>query len=352
MENGEIPANAITDFGTTDGKAHAKLITLKNKAGLMLRLTDFGARMVALCCPDRDGAQADIITGFDDAKGYLRCRYHGGTIGRYANRIGSARFVLNGKTYSVGANEGENSLHGGFSGFDIRLWALSELGSDRVTFSLVSPDGDEGFPGELKVSVTYTLLYDGVRITYVARSDADTVFNPTNHAYFNLNGHAAGSIEAHVLTLNAHAYTPVGRGLLPLGDICTVEGTPFDFTVPHAIGERIAEKDEQLMLGGGYDHNFCVDGVGMREFAQLYSPHTGRALKVRSDMPGLQFYSGNFLADGPGKGGVTYGRRGALALETQFFPDSLNRAEPGFTKPILRAGDTFTSCTEYLLSIE
>lgn len=347
-----------SSFGTApDGRA-ADLYTLRadGPAGAVrLDVTSYGGHLVRAVVPGRDGAAADVALGYDDLAGYVAGKaYFGALVGRYANRIARGRFTLDGKTYHLATNNGPNALHGGLVGFDRAVWdaePFERADAAGVVLRHTSPDGDEGYPGTLHATVTYTLRDGGTfAIDYEATSDAPTPVNLTQHAYWNLAGHAAGSIEGHELTVAAERYTPVDETQIPTGELRSVTGTPFDFRAPHVIGERIDAEDPQLRIGGGYDHNWVLaDAPRALAFAaRAYEPRSGRVLEVHTTEPGIQVYSGNSMPEGvggPGKEGARYGRRGGLALETQHFPDSPN--QPAFPSTILRPGATFRSRTEF-----
>lgn len=335
------------DFGKTKAGAPVKIFTLTNKNGVEARITNYGGRVVSLKTPDKTGAMGDVVLGFDSLDGYLGDNpYFGALVGRYANRIGHARFTLDGVLYKVPKNDGDNCLHGGLRGFDKVVWTAREIpGGLELTY--LSKDGEEGFPGNLKATVTYHLTdANELRIDYAATTDKDTVLNLTNHSYFNLKG--SGDILGHVLTLNADRFTPVDSGLIPTGVLQMVANTPFDFRKPTAVGARIGNDDEQLKLGKGYDHNWVLNKKGseLSLAARVEEPTSGRAMEVWTTEPGVQFYTGNFL-DGTikGKGGQVYQRRAALCLETQHFPDSPNK--PSFPTTVLKPGQHYKSTTVY-----
>lgn len=314
--------------------------------------------MVTLLVPDRKGQLEDVALGFDNLDGYLEKNpYFGALIGRFANRIAGAQFTLDGHTYKLAANNGSNSLHGGIRGFDKVLWEPSEIpvdGSPALELRYRSADGEEGYPGNLDVRVTYQLT-DGneLRIEYFATVDRKTVLNLTNHSYFDLSGQGKGNVLDHVISINADRFTPVNENLIPTGELKSVEGTPFDFRKPRRIGERIDEKNEQLKLGLGYDHNFVLNGnaTGLTFAARATEPQSGRVLEVLTTQPGVQFYTGNHL-DGSvkGKGGVTYGFRSGFCLETQHFPDTPNR--PEFPSAELAPGQEYRASTVFRFSTE
>ena len=305
-------------------------------------LIPLGAAVRAIRVPDRAGNLLDVCLGYDTPAEYRdRDGALGGTLGRCANRIGGARFTLGGETYHVTANEGANTLHGGAEGFHQKLWDWA-AGEDDVTFSLDSPDGDEGFPGNLHAEVTYTLRGGVLTLEYRASCDHDTVVNLSNHTYFNLAGHDAGSIAGHRVTLEAGRYTPSGAGNVPTGEIAPVDGTPLDLRRGAMLEERLG--DPFLAATRGYDHNFVLDG-GELAAAEVCCPATGIALEVRTTLEGMQFYTSGFLTDRPGKGGARYGRASGLCLETQHFPDAVNH--PAFPSPVLRAGEEYRQTTSW-----
>jgi len=347
-------------FGKTPDGQPVDLYVLTNKSGAEASITNYGGALVSLKMPDRNGKLADIVLGYDNAEGYVADKsYFGALVGRYGNRIGHAQFVLDGKTYTLAKNNGENTLHGGVKGFNKALWAAKILpakGGQALELSYLSKDGEEGFPGNLKVTVTYTLTdSNALQIEYSATTDKKTVVNLTNHAYFNLAGQGSGDILGHLLTIQADKFTPVDAGLIPTGELRDVTGTPFDFRKPTAIGARIDQADEQLKLGGGYDHNFVLRPVnelrGSFAAARVVEPTSGRVMEVNTTEPGIQFYTGNFL-DGKtiGKGGATYPKRNAFCLETQHFPDSPN--QPKFPSVVLNPGELYHTITKYTFSVE
>jgi aldose 1-epimerase len=344
------------DFGKTSNGTAVQIFTLTNEHGLEARICTYGGRVVSLKTPDRTGNLGDIVLGFDSLAGYLDPAepFFGALIGRYGNRIGHAKFTLDAKVYTLPANDGANTLHGGPDGFDKRVWTPRQLPDGGLELTYVSKDGDEGFPGNLKATVVYRLTATNeLRIDYTATTDKDTVVNLTNHSYFNLKGAGNGTILDHLLTLHASRFTPVDAGLIPTGELRPVAGTPFDFTKSTAIGARIAQDNEQLKLGKGYDHNFVIDrsGSGLSLAARVEEPTTGRVMEVETTEPAVQFYTGNFL-DGTlkGKGGHTYPQRSALCLETQHYPDSPNK--PAFPTTELKPGQTYKTTTVYRFSVK
>jgi aldose 1-epimerase len=344
----------VKPFGAIASGEKTDLYVLTNSRGMTVGITNFGATVVSIKVPDRAGKFADVVLGFDSAKEYEDGTAHiGGTVGRYANRIAHGSFTLAGKTYTLPRNNGENTLHGGLISFDKKIWAAKKLPGKEgvaVEFTYVSPDGEEGFPGTMTTTVVFTLLNtkNELRIDYSASADKPTVVNLTNHSYFNLAGQGNGDILSQTLQLNASKFTPVDSGLIPTGELRAVKGTPFDFTRPVAIGERINGEDEQLKLGRGYDHNWALDRKmgfsGIELAATARDPKSGRVLEVLTTEPGVQFYTGNFL-DGTahGKEGKVYEQRYAFCLETQHFPDSPNHA--GFPTTTLFPSRPFHSTT-------
>lgn len=328
-----------------------ELFTLTNANGIEARVISYGATIVSLRVPDRQGRLDDIVLGHEALQGYLTAsRYFGSVVGRYGNRIAKGRFTLDGKTYTLATNNGPNHLHGGVRGFDKVVWkAEPKDGKDgaSVVLSYLSPDGEEGYPGNLPARVTYTLTdRDELSFEYHATTDKPTHVNLTQHSYFNLAGQAARDVLEHELQLNADRYVPVDATLIPTGVLAPVDGTPFDFRKPTAIGARIDQEHEQLKHGNGYDHTFVVNrkGPGLVKLARLSEPTTGRVLEIETTEPGVQFYSGNFL-DGrfTGKQGRVYRKRYALCLETQHYPDSPN--QPSFPSTVLRPGQEYRSKT-------
>lgn len=343
------------DFGVMPDGRPAKLFTLSNASGASVRLSDVGARIVGITVPDKNGRMADVALGYPDAAAcFADGRYCGAICGRYANRLRAARFTLSGKTYELARNDGNNTLHGGAEGFDVKLWGYTLLPEQNaITFRLLSPDGEEGYPGNLMVNVTYTWREDNaLRIDYRAVTDKDTVVNLTNHAYFNLKGHNAGPIGGHLMQIFAGFTTPIDHEILPTGAIVPVEGTPFDFRRPTAIEARVEEDNTQLRYAGGYDHNFVLNksARGAMELAAVVTePESGRMLEVYTTEGGLQFYGGNFMKDFHGKDGAVYGRREGFCLETQCFPNGVEIAH--FPSPVLRAGSLYTHTTEYRFGV-
>jgi len=343
----------VQPFGTTSTGEKVSLFTLVNKNGMKVTLSNYGATVIDLLVPDRDGKLADVSLGFDTIRPYqTQSPYFGAIVGRYGNRIALGRFTLDGVTYKLATNNEPNHLHGGVKGFDKRIWKgeILDTPEPSVRFTLRSNDGEEGYPGNLDVAVTYTLTNKNeLRISYKATIDKPTVINLTNHTYFNLAGAGNGNILGHQLKINASRFTPVDATLIPTGELKKVEGTVMDFRKPTAIGARIKE------VGGkpvGYDHNYVLDRAphfGLALAAEVTEPVSGRVMKVYTDQPGIQFYSGNFL-DGTitGKGGKVYDQYTGFCLETQHFPDSPNK--PNFPSVVLRPGKTYQTTTVYAFS--
>jgi aldose 1-epimerase len=340
-------------WGSLPSGESISLFTLRNAKGVEAAITNYGGRLVTLKTPDRAGRSEDIVLGFDTLEGYLGHNpYFGALVGRFANRIANGKFDLSGKTYTLLQNNGSNALHGGARGFDKVAWKaalISANGDPALELRYLSKDGEEGYPGNLDVEVTYSLGEDNtLRIDYAAATDCETVLNLTNHSYFNLAGHAQGNILDHQVILNADRFTPVGSDLIPTGDLRSVTGTPFDFSQPAAIGARIDANDEQIGFGNGYDHNFVLNrsGNGLSLAARVHDPHSGRIMEVLTTQPGMQFYTGNHIhGEIRGKGGAAYGVRGGFCCETQRFPDSPN--QPQFPSSALKPGERYRETTEF-----
>jgi aldose 1-epimerase len=346
------PYVTLTPYERTPDGQNVDLITLRNQNGIEMTVLTYGGVIATLRTPDRTGAADDIVLGFDNLRSYVdKSPYFGCIIGRYGNRIARGRFTLDGQTYTLATNNDANHLHGGVKGWDKAVWRAEPFQRENVGVVLMhtSADGDEGYPGRVNATVTYTLTNDNELIVdYEATTDKPTVINLTQHSYFNLAGSRAPDILGHELRLNAAQYTPVDAGLIPTGEIATVEGTPFDFRTLTPIGARINATDAQLERGKGYDHNFVLSrsGGGLADAAEVHEPLTGRVMTIRTTEPGIQFYSGNFL-DGTltGKSGRVYPLRSGFCLETQHYPDSPNRAN--FPSTVLRPGETYRSQTVF-----
>ena len=340
-------------WGKTAGGEPVELCTLTNAKGAEVRVTNYGGIVVSIRVPDRAGKLGDVVLGFDSLDGYLGKHPHfGALIGRYGNRIGKAKFTLNGIEYTLAKNNGENHLHGGIRAFDTLVWKAKEGPGQSVELTYLSKDGEEGYPGNLSTTVSYSLTDNNeLEIDYSATTDKDTIVNLTNHSYFNLAGQGEGDVLGHLVTIHADRFTPVDKTLIPTGELRSVEGTPFDFRRPKTIGERIDQKDEQLLIGGGYDHNFVLNrsGDSLEVAAKVVEPNKGRVMEVLTTEPGMQLYTANFL-DGTirGKAGKTYPRRGAFCMETQHYPDSPNK--PNFPSVVLKQGALYQTTTIYRFS--
>lgn len=357
IDSPSSPSVERQSFGYLADGREAELFTLTNGRGLQAEITNYGATIVRLWVPEREGVLADVVLGYDTLAEYEagKC-YHGAVVGRYGNRIAGGRFELDGQTVSVPINNDPGglpcSLHGGPDGFDKQVWqAKTRIERDAAVLELThfSPDGHAGYPGNLTVSVTYRLNQaHGLQVIYRGETDAPTLLNPTQHAYFNLAGAGQGKIDDHILQLAASKFLPVNAGMIPLGEMERVVGTPFDFVAPRPIGSQLTEPHEQLDLAGGYDHTFVFDdqSIGKRVTAQVLHRESGRLMEVWTTEPGVQLYTGNFIPEGEaGKAGVTHEPRGGLCLETQHFPDSPHH--PGFPSTELRPGSQFLSETEF-----
>ncbi|WP_239491990.1 aldose epimerase family protein [Luteitalea sp. TBR-22] len=346
-----------TPFGQLpDGQA-VEAFTFTNAKGMSVTAITYGGIITSLKVPDKAGQLADVVLGYDSLQGYLdKSPFFGTIVGRYGNRIAKGKFTLDGKTYSLPINNGENHLHGGPQGFDKKVWKAEPFehpGAVGVVFTHTSPDGDMGYPGTLAVKVTYTLTDDNtLRFDYEATTDKATPVNLTQHTYFNLAGAGSGDILGHEIEMKADRYTPVDKGLIPTGQLAPVEGTPFDFRKATPIGARIDADHPQIKAGGGYDHNmvFTRTGTDLEPLITVYEPTTGRTMTVATTQPGVQFYTGNFL-DGTitGKGGKVYPKRAGFCLETQHFPDSPNK--PEFPTTILKPGETYRQSTAYTFGV-
>lgn len=343
-------------YGTMpDGKT-ADVYTLRNASGMIARITNYGGIITELQAPDKNGKFEDVTLGLDSLSSYVKdSPFFGALVGRYGNRIAKGKFTLDGKTYSLPINNMGNALHGGKVGFDKVLWEATPVDGDEPALKLkyTAKDGEEGYPGNLSVEVTYTLQKnDALKIDYQATTDKPTVVNLTNHTYFNLTGGAKRDILDHVVTLNADRFVPVDKTLIPTGKLQPVSGTPFDFTKPTAVGIRINDStDTQIKYGGGYDHAWVLNGDAnaMKQAATVYEPTSGRVMEVRTTEPAVQFYTGNFLnGKVTGREGKPYGKRYALCLETEHYPDSPN--QPSFPTTVLRPGQTYKTTTIYQFS--
>lgn len=338
-----------TIFGTMGDGTQIFQYSLENSRGMKAQVINYGAILVRLYVPDKNGKFEDVILGYDKLEDYyINGANHGATIGPNANRVNNAVFTLDGVTYQLDVNDGKNNLHSHADlGYHKKVWRAVE-GTDSITFELEGTDGEMGFPGNKKVQVTYTLTEENeIKIHYYVTSDKRTIINMTNHTYFNLAGHGAGSINDHILTIHATHYTPVVAGAIPTGEIAPVAGTPMDFTSPKRIGDEINADFEQLKLNGGYDHNWVLDGeaVTMRLIAMVEEPTSGRIMKAYTDLPGVQFYAGNSQIEENGKDGAVYKKRTGLCLETQYYPDTAN--QPDFPSAIFGPERVYDTTTVY-----
>ncbi len=335
-------------FGTTKNGEEVTCYTLENKNGMKAEFIDYGAIIVSLFVPDKDGKLDDVVLGYDDVAAYeANGCFFGALIGRHGNRIGGASFELNGVTYELEKNDGENNPHGGTPGYHKVMYQV-ETSDDSVTFSRTSPHMEQGYPGNLDLSVTYTLTDDNeLKITYTAKSDQDTLCNMTNHSYFNLKGHDGGEITDHNVWIKANGFTETSDDLIPNGTIVDVTGTPMDFRTKKAIGDEIGADYKPLVIAGGYDHNYALDkkSGALEKVAELSEDRSGRTMEVYTDLPGMQLYTGNFIEKENGKGGTVYTKRNGVCFETQFFPNSIH--VPSFDSCVLKAGETFTTTTIY-----
>ena len=347
---------ASKQFGKLSDGREVVLYTLQNKNNATVTVSTLGASLVSINVPDKKGVVGDVILGYDNAQGYVDdISYFGAIVGRYGNRIAKGRFSLDGKSYQLETNDGVNHLHGGKNGFNRKLWEATineKAPFASVTMRCTSPDGEGGYPGNVTLAVTYTWSDENeLTIDYSGTTDAPTIFNPTNHAYFNLTGNPGNTILAHEVMIAADQFTPVDSVLIPTGRLQNVEGTPFDFRSPKRIGDRINDPYEQLKLAGGYDHNWVLHGYNktVRLAATVYDPKSGRYMEVLTDQPGVQFYTGNFLnGSRKGKEGIVYQFRSGLCFEAQHFPDSPNK--PQFPSVVLRPGETYRQTTRYRFS--
>lgn len=330
------------NFGITKDGQQAELFAYKTER-YELSVSDYGASLVNLIVTDKSGTPTDIVLGYDTVSGYENDAgsYLGCNVGRNANRIANAKFCFNGTEYQLEQNDGNNNLHSGFSPYSKRLWKVEEQSDNSITFSLDSPHMDQGFPGNLKLFITYEIVSeDSFRILYEATPDRDTVLNVTNHSYFNLNGEGSGDIGHHTLTIHADCFTPTNEGSIPTGEIWAVEGTPMDFRAGKRVGEEIGADYEQLVLAKGYDHNWITDTSGkLHEIVTVQGDQSGITMMIATDYPGVQVYTGNYMERIPGKCGHTYLKRGGICFEPQFYPDAIN--QPEFISPVCKAGETF-----------
>ena len=336
-------------FGITKKGEQASLYTLKNSNHVTIKVTDYGAALVSLLVPSKDGQLKDVVLGYDDVTGYEEhTSYFGATIGRNGNRIKDSRFTIDGKEYKIDENENHNNLHSGKNGFNSVIWEVREHTDHSITFYHYSTEEEQKFPGNMQITVTYTITEDNtLHIVYNGKADADTIMNCTNHSYFNLNGHESGSVEGQFLQILADAYTPVADSAsIPTGAITPVEGTPMDFRTEKTIGQDINADFEQLHFTGGYDHNYVLGRPGEKKvMANAYSRESGIAMEAATDCCGVQFYAGNFIGEQAGKDEAAYHDRSGFCLESQFYPNAVN--EPDFPSPVVKAGDTYHTETTY-----
>ena len=336
------------EFGATKNGEKASCYVLKNSKGMEAVVSDFGASLLKLYVPDKDGKTQDVVLGYETLEDYENGGDSlGATVGRVANRIGTGAFELNGKKYELTKNDnGENTLHGGIDFYNKRMWDVKEEDDTHVVFALVSPDGDQGFPGEVKIEVSYTITEENeLKIHYHAIPDQDTLLNMTNHSYFNLSGHASGTAWNAKVWIDADAFTETDAELIPTGTVVPVEGTPMDFRKEKVVEKEIGADYTPLKLAGGYDHNWVLNGKGFRKAASAESEETGIKMEVYTDLPGIQFYSGNFLAGSKGKEGAVYEKGYGICFETQYFPDAIHKEN--FESPITKAGEVYDTTTVY-----
>lgn len=349
-----VEAIDAANFQTEIDGRKVDLYTLKGENGIAMKVTNLGARVVALCVPDVNGNPVDVVEGYDNIDDYINMpeNFFGAAVGRYGNRIANAKFTLDSVEYQLNNNDGVNHLHGGPKGYFDVVWNAEMVGASKIIFTYLSPDGEEGYPGNLDITMVYELTENNsLKIEYAATTDKATVCNLTHHSYFNLSGDGSETINDHILMINADAITPVNEALIPTGEIASVEGTPFDFRTPTAIGDRVNADDTQLKYGGGYDHNWVLNQLdGVNLICSVYSPVTKIQMDILTDQPGLQFYGGNFI-DGTltGKTGSKYQHRSAFCLETQHFPDSPNQAN--FPTTTLNQDETYKHVCEYRFSL-
>lgn len=338
------------EFGVDSKGEKATLYTFENANGMVMEVSDFGATLYSLLVPDQEGNPCDVVLGYDTPIEYEAPSrtFFGVTVGRNANRIAGGRFTINGKEYQIDQNQNGNNLHSGEDFYSFRVWDVKEVGESSITFGLHSPDGDQGYPGTVDIEVKYTLTEDNaVQIDYLALPQDDTIINLTNHSFFNLNGHASGSILEQEVWVDADAFTPTDETLIPTGELRPVEGTPMDFRVKKRMGRDIHEDYEPLKLGGnGYDHNWCLNNNGeFAKVAEMSSALSGITMEVYTDRPGVHIYSGNYLKEELGKQGIVYRQYQAMCFETQYYPDAIN--QENFESPIVKKGEEYKTTTVY-----
>lgn len=340
-------------FGTNSKGENTFLYTCTNKNGMMIGVTDFGATLHAVLVPDRDGNLCDVVLGYDNAEQYEEGTvFFGAIVGRNANRIGGASFMLNGKRYELVKNDGENNLHSGLDFYNVRVWKVKEHTENSITFLLHSPDGDQNYPGDLDIEVTYTLTDENeIVIHYHGVPTEDTIINMTNHSYFNLAGHDSGDVLEQEVWIDADTYTRADKSSVPTGELVPVEGTPMDFRSGKMIGEEIESDYEAIRLGNGYDHNWVLNHPGTyRKVAEMEGAESGIGMEVWTDLPGMQFYTANFVEHEEGKEGICYGKRSGACFETQYFPDAIHKEH--FEGPVCKAGSTYHTTTAYHFTVK
>lgn len=336
------------EFGKTQAGEAATLYTLTNAAGMYISVTDFGATLVKVVVPDDEGLPVDVVLGYDNIKGYETGDvFFGATVGRCANRIGKAAFTLNGRKYNLTRNDGKNNLHSGLDYYNKRMWGVRNKSNQRITFTLHSASGDQGYPGTLDMEVTYELTEDNeIKISYASTPNEDTIINMTNHSYFNLNGHAAGDVLKQRVAINADYYTRADKASIPTGELVEVRNTPMDFKRKKAVGKDIDADYEALIYGKGYDHNWVLNNQNeFRKVAIATGNKSRITMEIYTDLPGMQFYTANFVAGEHGKEGAVYEKRSAMCFETQYFPDAINHKN--FQQPICKAGENYNTTTMY-----
>lgn len=344
---------AMSSFGVTAKGREATLYTFTNKSGMQMSVTDFGAALVSVKVPDKNGDAVDVVLGYDDVKGYEEgTLFFGASVGRNANRIAGASFEINGREYKLDKNDNGNNLHSGNNYYNKRMWGIRSKNYQSVTFDLHSMDGDQGFPGALDMEVKYTLTDDNeVKIEYYSVPSEDTIINMTNHSYFNLNGHSSGSVLEQEVGIAAKYFTPADGRSIPTGELVEVAGTPMDFNEKKPVGRDIEADYEALVLGHGYDHNWALDNHGkFDKAAEMSAKESGITMEVYTDLPGMQLYTANFVENEKGKDGAVYGRRHAVCFETQFFPDAIHHRN--FKSPVCPAGENYRTLTVYKFSAE
>lgn len=335
-------------FGATKDGQEMHIYVMENEAGMSAAVSEYGATLVYLLVPDKDGYRRDVVLGYNDVTGYENGgEYFGATVGRHANRIAGSSVEINGEVYKLDQNEASNNLHSGFNSYNKRVWQVVEKDKHFITFAIISPDGDQGFPGKAVVKVTYELTEDNtLKITYYGKADKDTIFNMTNHSYFNLNGHENGDILEHIVTVDSDAYTRNDEASIPTGEVVDVTGTPMDFRTPKKLGEEIDSDYEATRISGGYDNNWVLKNNGkFAKVAQATGDMSKIVMEVYTDLPGIQIYTGNFLNKEEGKFGTVYDKRSAVCFETQYFPDGIHH--DNFPNTILKAGEEYYTTTAY-----